>query len=123
MKNPLTSMACSFTYQDRTTGSDQGPYVLGLVELVGGVRILTNFVECVSREVTIGMLVEVSLRQYAATRYTFLTSNRPPDGLCYTCLSRGSNRSRSQSPRKLKASTVRKIAIPGKKAIHQALPR
>ena len=59
MKNPLTSMACSFTYQDRTTGSDQGPYVLGLVELVGGVRIFTNFVECVSREVTIGMPVEV----------------------------------------------------------------
>ena len=40
----------------------------------------------------------------------------------YICLSLGSRRSRDQSPRKLKASTARNSATPGKKVIHQALP-
>ena len=40
-----------------------------------------------------------------------------------SCLRRGSKASRIQSPRKLKPMTVRKIAIPGKKAIPQVLAR
>ena len=48
------------TYQNRTTGFDQGPYVLALVELDEGVRMFTNIVECEPREVTIGMPVEVT---------------------------------------------------------------
>ena len=48
------------TYQNRTTGFDQGPYVLALVELEEGVRMFTNIVECEPREVTIGMPVEVT---------------------------------------------------------------
>ena len=48
------------TYQNRTNGFDQGPYVLALVELEEGVRMFTNIVECEPREVTIGMLVEVT---------------------------------------------------------------
>ena len=48
------------TYQNRTAGFDQGPYVLALVELEEGVRMFTNIVECEPREVTIGMPVEVT---------------------------------------------------------------
>ena len=48
------------TYQNRTTGFDQGPYVLALVELEEGVRMFTNIVECEPQAVTIGMPVEVT---------------------------------------------------------------
>ena len=41
----------------------------------------------------------------------------------YSCRSLGSQRSRSQSPMKLNASTVRNIAMPGKNATHHAEPR
>ena len=40
-----------------------------------------------------------------------------------TCRSRVSQRSRSQSPMKLKASTVRNIAMPGKNATHHEFAR
>ena len=40
-----------------------------------------------------------------------------------SCLRRGSNLSLNQSPKKLNASTVRKIANPGNRATHQAVSR
>ena len=51
------------TYQNRTTGFDQGPYVLALVELEEGVRMFTNVVECAPGDVKIGMPVEVTFVQ------------------------------------------------------------
>ena len=51
------------TYQNRTTGFDQGPYVLALVELEEGVRMFTNIVGCDPGEVTIGMPVEVTFER------------------------------------------------------------
>ena len=42
-------------------------------------------------------------------------------GRDHICLSRGSRRSRSQSPRKLRDITTRKMASPGKKLTHQAV--
>ena len=51
------------TYQNRTTGFDQGPYVLALVELEEGVRMFTNIVGCDPNEVTIGMPVEVTFER------------------------------------------------------------
>ena len=41
--------------------------------------------------------------------------------LSYRCRSVGSSLSRSQSPKKLVAKTVRKMATPGKKETHQAV--
>ena len=51
------------TYQNRTPGFDQGPYVLALVELEEGVRLFTNIVECELSAVSIGMTVEVTFVQ------------------------------------------------------------
>ena len=51
------------TYQNRTPGFDQGPYVLALVELEEGVRLFTNIVECEPTAVSIGMPVEVTFVQ------------------------------------------------------------
>ena len=51
------------TYQNRTTGFDQGPYVLALVELEEGVRMFTNILECEPQDVKIGMPVEVTFVQ------------------------------------------------------------
>ena len=48
------------TYQNRTPGFDQGPYVLALVELEEGVRMFSNIVECNPRDVKIGMPVQVT---------------------------------------------------------------
>ena len=51
------------TYQNRTTGFDQGPYVLALVELEEGVRMFTNIVDCDPGQVQIGMAVEVTFQR------------------------------------------------------------
>ena len=51
------------TYQNRTTGFDQGPYVLALVELEEGVRMFTNIVDCDPGQVHIGMAVEVTFQR------------------------------------------------------------
>ena len=53
----------TITYQNRTTGFDQGPYVVALVELEEGVRMFTNIVGCEPNEVTIGMPVEVTFER------------------------------------------------------------
>ena len=52
----------SFTvsYQNRTPGFREGPYVLSQVELDEGVRMFTNIVECDPKDVKIGMPVEVT---------------------------------------------------------------
>ena len=80
-----------------------------------------------------GIDADVSTRIRFTTRFAPTTSSSEGHESCRswwrlplnysTCLRRGSRVSRSQSPRKLLASTSRKMATPGKNAIHQALPR
>ncbi len=48
------------TYQNRTPGFSDSPYVLALVELEEGVKMFTNIVECDPAQVKIGMPVEVT---------------------------------------------------------------
>ncbi len=48
------------TYQNRTPGFADGPYVLALVELDEGVKMFTNIVDCDVAQVRIGMAVEVT---------------------------------------------------------------
>ena len=48
------------TYQNRTPGFNEGPYVLALVELEEGVKMFSNIVECDPGAVEIGMPVEVT---------------------------------------------------------------
>ena len=48
------------TYQNRTPGFDEGPYVLALVELEEGIKMFANIVDCDPGTVEIGMPVEVT---------------------------------------------------------------
>jgi len=55
-----TVYSFTVTYQNQAPGfRDQLPYVLAIVELAEGVRLMTNVVGCPPEQVRIGMAVEV----------------------------------------------------------------
>ena len=55
-----TVYSFTVTYQNQAPGfRDELPYVLAIVELAEGVRLMTNIVECAPDRVLIGMGVEI----------------------------------------------------------------
>lgn len=49
------------TYQNLSPGfREEVPYVLALVDLAEGVRLMTNIIECDPKDVSVGMPVEVT---------------------------------------------------------------
>ncbi|MQG20528.1 MAG: Zn-ribbon domain-containing OB-fold protein [SAR202 cluster bacterium] len=56
-----TVYSYTITYQNLSPGfREEVPYVLALVDLAEGVRVMTNIIDCDPKDVSVGMPVEVT---------------------------------------------------------------